>query len=249
MGVAAQALHLTMRRSKFGEPLRAGLREGVYRIPWRAFVPHRPVPPRNRAFAKMMRREMTTPELRLWLRLKKPGLPGFRFRRQVPIGPYIVDFPLPGAAPRRRGRRRPARLRGGRATGHRSRRLASRERIPGPEVHKQRRDDRPCRRVRHDPRDGNDLTPSIPPPEIAVAISTSPQGGGSPARPLTPLSIPDGGAASAPNLPLEGRACPGPRSGVEGRRASRAALREGVRSRVVRGSVCGLAPRHEEVGK
>ena len=42
-----------------------------------------------------MRREMTVPELRLWLRLKEPGLPGFRFRWQAPIGPYIVDFLCP----------------------------------------------------------------------------------------------------------------------------------------------------------
>ena len=58
-------------------------------------MPRRAVPPRNRAFAKAMRRQMTTPELRLWLRLKKPGLAGLRFRRQTPIGPYIVDFFCP----------------------------------------------------------------------------------------------------------------------------------------------------------
>ena len=58
-------------------------------------MPRRMVPPRNRRFAKAMRREMTKAELRLWVRLRKPGLPGFRFRRQVPIGPFIVDFFCP----------------------------------------------------------------------------------------------------------------------------------------------------------
>jgi very-short-patch-repair endonuclease len=38
---------------------------------------------------------MTGPELRLWSRLRKPGLPGLRFRRQTPIGPFIVDFFCP----------------------------------------------------------------------------------------------------------------------------------------------------------
>ena len=39
---------------------------------------------------------MTEAELRLWLRLRKPGIDGLRFRRQAPIGPYIVDFCLSG---------------------------------------------------------------------------------------------------------------------------------------------------------
>jgi very-short-patch-repair endonuclease len=58
-------------------------------------MPRRDVPPQNRQFAKAMRQEMTKPELRLWLRLRKPGLEGLRFRRQTPIGPYIVDFFCP----------------------------------------------------------------------------------------------------------------------------------------------------------
>ncbi len=58
-------------------------------------MPQRIVPPRNRAFARAMRQEMTKAELRLWSRLRKPGLPGFRFRRQVPIGLFIVDFFCP----------------------------------------------------------------------------------------------------------------------------------------------------------
>lgn len=55
----------------------------------------RNVPPQNRRFAKSMRQDMTKQELRLWLRLRKPGLEGLRFRRQTPIGPYIVDFFYP----------------------------------------------------------------------------------------------------------------------------------------------------------
>jgi very-short-patch-repair endonuclease len=42
-----------------------------------------------------MRQAMTDAEVRLWLRLRKPGIAGLRFRRQVPIGPYIVDFFCP----------------------------------------------------------------------------------------------------------------------------------------------------------
>ena len=35
---------------------------------------------------------MTDAEQRLWFFLRKRCLSGWRFRRQVPIGPYIVDF-------------------------------------------------------------------------------------------------------------------------------------------------------------
>ncbi len=42
-----------------------------------------------------MRQRMTEAEARLWLRLRKPGIDGLRFRRQVPIGSYIVDFFCP----------------------------------------------------------------------------------------------------------------------------------------------------------
>lgn len=58
-------------------------------------MPQRVVPPSNRQFARAMRQEMTKAELRLWSRLRKPGLPGFRFQGQVPMGPYIVDFLCP----------------------------------------------------------------------------------------------------------------------------------------------------------
>ena len=40
--------------------------------------------------AKALRRDMTDAEWKLWALLRQ--IEGFKFRRQVPIGPYIVDF-------------------------------------------------------------------------------------------------------------------------------------------------------------
>ena len=41
--------------------------------------------------ARKLRRDMTLPERMLWQQLRlRPG--GFKFRRQHPIGPYVVDF-------------------------------------------------------------------------------------------------------------------------------------------------------------
>lgn len=42
--------------------------------------------------ARVMRRALTPPEATLWAQLKGKGLEGFRFRRQHPIGPYVLDF-------------------------------------------------------------------------------------------------------------------------------------------------------------
>ena len=42
--------------------------------------------------AKRLRRPMTPQELGLWLRGKNRQLGGFKFRRQHPLGPYILDF-------------------------------------------------------------------------------------------------------------------------------------------------------------
>jgi len=39
-----------------------------------------------------MRREPTEAELKLWLILRNRRFADFKFRRQVPIGPYIADF-------------------------------------------------------------------------------------------------------------------------------------------------------------
>jgi len=52
-------------------------------------------PPANAralAQAKRMRAEPTKAEAKLWLMLKALKQPGFHFRRQAPIGPYIADF-------------------------------------------------------------------------------------------------------------------------------------------------------------
>ena len=44
------------------------------------------------AFARQLRRHMTDAEQLLWRHLRRRQLAGYRFRRQHPVGPYIVDF-------------------------------------------------------------------------------------------------------------------------------------------------------------
>jgi very-short-patch-repair endonuclease len=44
------------------------------------------------ANARKLRREATEAERRLWSALRDRRLGGYRFRRQYPIGPFIVDF-------------------------------------------------------------------------------------------------------------------------------------------------------------
>ncbi len=46
----------------------------------------------QRNFARNMRKSMTGAERLVWSKLKSRGLRGFRFNRQVEIGPYIVDL-------------------------------------------------------------------------------------------------------------------------------------------------------------
>jgi very-short-patch-repair endonuclease len=46
----------------------------------------------QREFAKHLRSSMTESENRLWRRLRAHRLNGEKFRRQQPIGPYVVDF-------------------------------------------------------------------------------------------------------------------------------------------------------------
>ncbi len=48
--------------------------------------------PLTYARAKRLRREMTEAERRLWYHLRGNRLNGYKFARQVPVGPYIVDF-------------------------------------------------------------------------------------------------------------------------------------------------------------
>ena len=47
--------------------------------------------------ARILRATPTDAEIRLWSRLRRKQLEGFRFRRQHPLGPYVVDFFCPDA--------------------------------------------------------------------------------------------------------------------------------------------------------
>ena len=42
--------------------------------------------------ARHLRRKMTLPEVLLWTELRGRKFDGLRFRRQHPLGPYILDF-------------------------------------------------------------------------------------------------------------------------------------------------------------
>jgi very-short-patch-repair endonuclease len=42
--------------------------------------------------AKTLRKNLTDAERWLWQRLRNRGLSGHKFRRQHPIGPFVVDF-------------------------------------------------------------------------------------------------------------------------------------------------------------
>ena len=45
-----------------------------------------------KALARTLRRNQTDAERKLWSRIRNRQLLGFKFRRQFPIAPYIVDF-------------------------------------------------------------------------------------------------------------------------------------------------------------
>ena len=42
--------------------------------------------------ARQLRHQQTDAETRLWYKLRDRRLAGFKFRRQHPIGPFVVDF-------------------------------------------------------------------------------------------------------------------------------------------------------------
>jgi very-short-patch-repair endonuclease len=42
--------------------------------------------------ARALRKAMTLPEVILWQALRRERFKGWRFRRQMPAGPYIADF-------------------------------------------------------------------------------------------------------------------------------------------------------------
>src|SRR4051812_7973873 len=54
--------------------------------------PHRDHDRRLLGFARQLRRDTTDAERKLWWILHSRKLAGFKFRRQVPMAGYIVDF-------------------------------------------------------------------------------------------------------------------------------------------------------------
>ena len=42
--------------------------------------------------AKALRRTLTPPETRLWMQMKAGALGGLHWRKQHPVGPYVLDF-------------------------------------------------------------------------------------------------------------------------------------------------------------
>jgi very-short-patch-repair endonuclease len=46
----------------------------------------------NRDRARELRKNMTSTERFVWFRIRRQQLGGYKFRRQHPLGPYIVDF-------------------------------------------------------------------------------------------------------------------------------------------------------------
>ncbi|MFI5294388.1 MAG: endonuclease domain-containing protein [Thermodesulfovibrionales bacterium] len=46
----------------------------------------------NTPKARILRRNQTDAEAALWRRLRARGLDNYKFRRQVPVGPYVADF-------------------------------------------------------------------------------------------------------------------------------------------------------------
>jgi very-short-patch-repair endonuclease len=58
-------------------------------------MPHRPISDLQRGNARRLRREMTDAERKLWYAVRARRLARLGFRRQVPIGPFIVDFFCP----------------------------------------------------------------------------------------------------------------------------------------------------------
>ena len=53
---------------------------------------HRLTPPPHRKFARTMRADATKAENLLWQALRNRQLAGLKFKRQVPLGGYILDF-------------------------------------------------------------------------------------------------------------------------------------------------------------
>lgn len=54
-------------------------------------MPHR-IPEDRLATARRLHQDMTVAENLLWQALRGRRLEGFKFRRQIAIGPYVADF-------------------------------------------------------------------------------------------------------------------------------------------------------------
>jgi very-short-patch-repair endonuclease len=70
-------------RSRPTSPARGEGRDGVGKSP---------VAPRMRQRARALRIRPTDAERKLWYALRDRRFAGFKFRRQVPLGPFIADF-------------------------------------------------------------------------------------------------------------------------------------------------------------
>ena len=55
-------------------------------------MPRTRLPTHQRDLARRLRRELTDPERLLWGQLRAHRQDGLAFRRQAPMGPYVVDF-------------------------------------------------------------------------------------------------------------------------------------------------------------
>jgi len=55
-------------------------------------MPHRLTPPAHRTFARSMRADSTKAENMLWQALRNRQLVGLKFKRQAPLGGFILDF-------------------------------------------------------------------------------------------------------------------------------------------------------------
>ena len=53
--------------------------------------------PNLKEHARRLRKNMTDAERKLWSKIRMKQVSGYRFLRQRPIGPYIVDFYCPEA--------------------------------------------------------------------------------------------------------------------------------------------------------
>lgn len=51
-----------------------------------------PAPVKIRNLSRILRKDATDAERKLWMQLRRRQVGGRRFRRQHPLGPYIVDF-------------------------------------------------------------------------------------------------------------------------------------------------------------